>query len=41
MRRNLPLWYLRHPGALYRRIGSILTRGFANHYLTLALRRED
>jgi SAM-dependent methyltransferase len=40
LRRNLALWYLQHPGALARRIGATLTHGFANHYLTLALRRD-
>jgi 2-polyprenyl-3-methyl-5-hydroxy-6-metoxy-1,4-benzoquinol methylase len=40
LRRNLALWYLQHPGALARRIGTTLTHGFANHYLTLALRRD-
>jgi SAM-dependent methyltransferase len=40
LRRDLHLWYLRHPRALGRRIWSTLTRGFANHYVTLALRRE-
>lgn len=40
LRHNLPLWYLQHPGAFARRIWTTLTHGFANHYLTLALRRE-
>lgn len=39
LRRNLPAWYLRHPGALARRLGSTLAHGFANHYVTLACRR--
>jgi SAM-dependent methyltransferase len=36
LRANLPAWYLRHPGALLRRVGSVLRHGLANHYLTLA-----
>jgi SAM-dependent methyltransferase len=38
MRRNLPVWYLRHPGALLRRVGSTLRHGFVNRYLTVAWR---
>lgn len=41
LRRNLPLWYLRHPTALLRRVWSTLTRGFTNHYVTLACRRPS
>jgi len=41
LRRNLPLWYLRHPGALLRRVSATLHHGFANHYVTLALRRAS
>ncbi|MBW1844575.1 MAG: class I SAM-dependent methyltransferase [Deltaproteobacteria bacterium] len=38
MRGNLPAWYLRHPGALLRRVGSTLRHGFVNRYLTVAWR---
>ncbi|MCH8082649.1 MAG: class I SAM-dependent methyltransferase [Myxococcales bacterium] len=38
MRRNLPAWYLRHPGALLRRVVSTLRHGFVNRYLTIAWR---
>ncbi len=38
MRRNLPAWYLRHPGALLRRMASTLRHGFVNRYLTIAWR---
>jgi len=37
-RRNLPAWYLRHPGALLRRLASTLRHGFTNRYLTVAWR---
>lgn len=40
LRRNLPLFYLQHPDALLRRLGSTLRHGFANHYLTLACRQS-
>lgn len=36
LRRNLPSYYLAHPGSLLRRIWAIVTCGFANHYLTIA-----
>jgi SAM-dependent methyltransferase len=39
LRQGLPAYYARHPGALLRRIGSVLRVGFANHYLTLAWER--
>jgi len=38
VRRNLPAYYLRHPGSLARRIASTLRHGFANLYLTVAWR---
>jgi 2-polyprenyl-3-methyl-5-hydroxy-6-metoxy-1,4-benzoquinol methylase len=38
MRRNLPAWYLRHPGALLRRMGSTLRHGLVNRYLTVVWR---
>jgi SAM-dependent methyltransferase len=38
MRKNLPAWYLRHPGALLRRVASTLRHGFVNRYLTVAWR---
>ncbi len=38
MRENLPAWYLRHPGALLRRVASTLRHGFVNRYLTVAWR---
>jgi SAM-dependent methyltransferase len=37
LRRGLPAWYARHPGALARRIAATLRYGFRNRYLTLAL----
>ena len=40
MRRNLPSWYLRHPGSLARRLASTLRYGFENRYATVALRRR-
>lgn len=40
LRRNLPLYYLRHPGSLARRVGATLRHGFKNRYLTIAWRRE-
>lgn len=40
-RRNLPAWYLRHPGALLRRAASTLRHGFVNRYLTLAWRLPE
>jgi SAM-dependent methyltransferase len=39
MRPNLPLHYLRHPGALMTRIGATLRYGFSNRYLTIAWQR--
>jgi cyclopropane fatty-acyl-phospholipid synthase-like methyltransferase len=36
MRRNLPLWYLKHPVSLVRRIEATLRFGFKNRYLTIA-----
>lgn len=38
VRSDLPAWYLRHPGALLRRLGATLRHGFVNRYLTLACR---
>lgn len=38
VRKNLPAWYLRHPGSLVRRLVSTVRDGFANRYLTLVLR---
>lgn len=35
VRRNLPIWYLRHPGSLFRRLTSTLRYGFRNRYLTV------
>ena len=35
LRRNLPVYYLAHPGSLGRRIWSTLRHGFANHYITI------
>jgi SAM-dependent methyltransferase len=40
MRRNLPAYYLSHPWALLRRIGSTLRNGLANHYITIAWRAD-
>lgn len=36
MRKSLPVYYLTHPGALYRRLWSSLQHGFCNKYLTIA-----
>lgn len=41
VRGNLPAWYLRHPGALLRRVVSTLRHGFANRYLTVAWRMPE
>jgi len=41
VRRNLPLYYLKHPGSLVRRLASTLRHGFKNRYLTIAWRRPD
>ena len=38
VRRNLPVWYLRHPGSLLRRVASTLRYGFRNKYLTVVWR---
>ncbi|MDJ0846937.1 MAG: class I SAM-dependent methyltransferase [Myxococcota bacterium] len=40
VRRNLPAWYLAHPGSLVRRVAATLRYGFRNRYLTLALGRD-
>jgi 2-polyprenyl-3-methyl-5-hydroxy-6-metoxy-1,4-benzoquinol methylase len=39
LRSNLPAFYLAHPDALVRRIGTTLRHGLANHYLTVAWER--
>jgi len=39
VRRNLPAWYLRHPGSLLRRMGSTLRHGLVNRYLTISWRK--
>jgi len=36
LRRNLPLYYLTHPGGFFRRIFATLRYGFQNRYLTVA-----
>lgn len=36
LRRGLPAWYARHPGALLRRVSATLRHGFRNRYLTVA-----
>jgi hypothetical protein len=41
MRGKLPAYYLSHPRALLRRIGSTLRTGLANHYITIAWRADD
>ncbi len=38
LRRNLPGYYARHPGALWRRLVSTLRHGFCNRYMTIAWR---
>ena len=40
IRRNLPLYYLRNPGSMARRVASTLRFGFANHYITIAWRAQ-
>jgi SAM-dependent methyltransferase len=40
LRRGLAGYYLRHPGAFWRRIGALARFGFTNRYLTVAWRRE-
>lgn len=35
LRRGLPGWYARHPGALLRRVAATLRHGFRNRYLTV------
>jgi SAM-dependent methyltransferase len=39
LRPNLAAWYLRHPGALLRRIASTLRYGISTRYLTVAWRK--
>ena len=39
VRRNLPVWYLSHPGSLFRRLYSTLRHGFVNRYLTISWRK--
>jgi SAM-dependent methyltransferase len=39
VRRNLPIWYLSHPGSLFRRLYSTLRHGFVNRYLTISWRK--
>jgi SAM-dependent methyltransferase len=41
MRRNLPSYYLSHPGSLMRRIFSTFRYGFTNHYITIAWQARD
>jgi SAM-dependent methyltransferase len=38
LRRNLPGFYARHPGALARRVAATLRYGFCNRYITIAWR---
>ncbi len=38
LRRNLPIYYARHPDALWRRLVSTLRHGFCNRYITVAWR---
>ena len=38
LRRSLPSYYARHPGALVRRVASTLRHGFCNRYTTVAWR---
>lgn len=38
IRRNLPGFYLTHPGSFFRRIWTTLRHGFSNHYITIAWR---
>lgn len=41
VRKNLPGYYLQHPGALAKRVWATLRHGFANHYLTIVWRRPS
>jgi hypothetical protein len=41
IRRNLPVYYLSHPGSLMRRIFSTFRYGFANHYVTIAWQARE
>jgi len=36
LRRNLPLFYLKHPELSFHRLATTLQHGFSNHYLTVA-----
>jgi SAM-dependent methyltransferase len=38
IRRNVPLFYLTHPGSLFGRVWATLRHGFSNHYITMAWR---
>jgi hypothetical protein len=40
MRRNLPAYYLTHPGSFVRRVASVVKDGFVNRYLTVVATRE-
>jgi 2-polyprenyl-3-methyl-5-hydroxy-6-metoxy-1,4-benzoquinol methylase len=39
-RKNIGMYYLRHPGVLFARIWSLFTDGLNNKYMTLALRKS-
>lgn len=41
LRPNLPGYYLTHPGAFVKRVGTTLRYGLANHYLTIAWERPE
>jgi 2-polyprenyl-3-methyl-5-hydroxy-6-metoxy-1,4-benzoquinol methylase len=41
IRRNLPLYFATHPGALAKRILTTLVHGFANHYITIAWEHDN
>ena len=40
LRPNLPGYYLGHPGALAKRVVTTLRHGLANHYLTIAWKKN-
>jgi SAM-dependent methyltransferase len=41
LRSNLPVYYLRHPSSLAKRLWTTLRHGFNNHYLTIAWRASS
>ncbi len=41
LRKNLWAYYLKNPSSLWKRILTTLRHGFTNHYLTIAMQRQD